>query len=124
MKQLVTILVFVFLMVVVFAGLIGTREAVPDNAKFAVDIRQHIIVPAPVSGQYIFYEVPGHEDGLWDRTVSWSDLKDETGQYVDFQLPDTPEWNNFELYGREISLLRSWITRPQSRWDSTGFWRY
>ena len=124
MKKLLIIGTALIIFVLAFASLIGTREAIPDNAKFAVDVQQQIVVPAPVPGRYTFHEIPGRDDDFWGRTITWAELREKNGPYQDFNFPDTPEWNEFELYGPEVSLLRSWIAKPESRWDENGFWRY
>ena len=105
-------------------SLTSTREALPDDAKFVVDLNQKIVVPAPVPGRFIFHEVPEHDSDTWDRIVTCAELLDENGPYRDFRFPNTPEWNRFELDGPEVSLFRVWIAKPESRWDDSGYWRY
>ena len=103
---------------------ISGREAVPDRAKFLVDEGERIIVPAPLPGRYEFHEVPDRSGEEWDAVISWSDLREPASPYGSYQLPSTAAWDQFEMYGPEVSLLRGWLFPPESRWDSLGYWRY
>ena len=108
--------------------LVTSSEAIPDRARFLVNKEEKYVVPRPVPGQYIFRPLPNQGDDeaftQFDGTVSWGELKNTDHPYHDFGLPKNPEWDDFVLYGREVSLLRSMLFPPPSRWDDDGNWRY
>ncbi len=111
-----------------FTITVTTYEAVPDRAMFLVNTKVRYVVPRPVAGPYIFHPLPNQSDDevflQFDGTVSWGELKKKDHPYHDFGLPQTPEWDTFIMYGREVSLFRSLLFPPPSRWDDEGNWRY
>ena len=107
---------------------LGTHEGVPDRAKFNVNTKDRYVVPCPVPGQFIFHPLPNQNfDDVFlkfDGSVSWGDLKKKDHPYHDFGFPETREWATFVMYGPRVSLFRSLLFPPPSRWDDEGFWRY
>lgn len=114
--------------VMAFMLAVTTSEAIPDKALFLVNTEQRFVVPAPLPGRYVFFALPdGTGDDVWMRVqdrITWGELRHEDHPYHDFDLPQTPEWDLFVFYGEEVTLLRSLLYPPPSRWDESGHWRY
>lgn len=94
---------------------ITTYEAIPDHALFLVNKSQQIVRPAFAANE----KVNG-----FDTQATFKELNDTDHPYFGFKLPPEKEWDEFTLYGREVSVLRNLTYPPESRWDENGYWRY
>lgn len=113
---------FIFILIILLAvGMIPTFKVSPENARFYVDEDANIVVPAPRPGSPLFFSVPGH--GLsttgFDRIATNRELENHP-----YEIPATPEWDSYELYGPKVSILRAMIFGHPKRWTEEGWWNF
>ena len=115
------------IVIIAFLFTITSYEGIPDRARFFLSKEYRYIVPMPVEGQDFAHPLPHGSDAVsfrFEDSVTWGELRDKNNPYHDWNLPDTPEWNRFVFYGKEMSLFQLLFFPPPSRWDDNGGWRY
>ena len=97
-KQIAIVVVVLLGIALAFMLLITRSEAIPDRAKFEVHKKNKFIVPAPISGQRIFFPIQGRgpkeERSRSYILVTWGELKRKDHPFHNFDLPPGPGWMN------------------------------
>lgn len=122
----VTILVFIG----ITGGFIHNMEYIPDNAKILVIEDEKIWIPNAEWSNIIFEE-QSRQDGnakrAYENRIETTYSQVKTGKYKGFDLPETWKKNEGKariLWGKDESLLRSWILSKKSRWNDDGSWNW
>jgi hypothetical protein len=129
-KSLKIILIALFIFVGVTGGLISNKEYIPDNAKIFVIEEYQLWIPNAKWADKIFQEQSSQDPNAkrsYDIKVESTYFEVKNGKYKGFQLPKSWEKEDGTariVWGKDESLLRSWILPKQNRWNVNGSWNW
>jgi hypothetical protein len=125
---------FLGIIIIVFAGVTGgllyNKEYIPDNAKVYVIEEQRIWIPNAKWVDEIFQEQSTKDLNAkrsYDNKIESTYLEVKSGKHKGYELPES--WGKGDgkakiVWGREQSLLRSWILPSKKRWNEDGSWNW
>lgn len=106
----------------------NNMEFIPDNAKVYVIEEYKIWIPNAKWTDDIFKEqASGNENTKksYENKVESVYSEITKGKYEGFELPETWKEQKKEIvWGKQESLLSSWIFSSQNRWNEDGSWNW
>jgi hypothetical protein len=119
-----------FIFVGVTGGLIYDKESIPDNAKVFVIEEYKIWVPNTKWADQIFKEQSvgsSKTERAYENRIESTYSEVKNGKFKGFDLPESWKENEGKtriVWGKEESLLRSWILPKDKRWNEDGSWNW
>ena len=123
MKKLITIVVIA---TIIFLGLTGgtviVKEYIPGNAKIFVIEENRIWIPNAPWTNEIFEEQASKDyktKRSFDNIIESTYSEIQTGRYKGYELPELwkkEEYKQRIFWGKDQSLLRSWVMPKEKRW--------
>ncbi len=132
MNRVLNILgIVIFIFIGVTGGFIYHMEYIPDNAKVLVIEEYKIWIPNANWADKIFQEqslIEPNTKRAYEKRIESTYSEVHDGRYRGFDLPES--WQRKDggrariVWGKEESLLRSWIFPKDERWNQDGSWNW
>lgn len=121
----VTALIFI----IVTGGLMNHSESIPDNAKIFVIEEYETWVPNVGWVEEIFRKQAADDINAaksYDEKIATTYMEvKKGGRYEGFELPESWQSDKNEIvWGRNQSLLMSWVFPEENRWNEDGSWNW
>lgn len=126
--SIIGIVIFVFIGVT--GGMLYNKEYIPDNAKIFVIEEYRTWIPNVKWVDEIFQEQSTKDLNTkrsYDNKIGSTYLEIKSGKYKWFELPQSWKIGNGKdkiFWGKDESLLRSWILPKKKRWNEDGSWNW
>lgn len=125
---------YIGIAIIVFIGITGgfihNMEYIPDNAKILVIEEYKIWIPDVEWANQIFREQSNENlnaKRAYENRIETTYSQVKSGKYKGFDLPETWKENEGKariVWGKDESLLRSWILPKKKRWNEDGTWNW
>lgn len=129
-----TLIKYIVIGIIVFIGITGgfihNMEHIPDNAKILVIKEYKIWIPNSDWSNEIFQEQALQDRNAkraYENRIEATYLQVKSGKYKGFDLPETWKENEGKtriMWGKDESLLRSWILPKKKKWNVDGTWNW
>ena len=131
MNKLITTIITA---IIIFLGLTGTfievKEYIPGNAKIFVIEENRIWIPSAPWANEIFKEQASKDFRTklsFDNKIESTYSEIQNGRYKGYELPESWKEEDYKeriFWGKDQSLLRSWVMPKQKRWNKDGSWNW
>ncbi|MBK9379971.1 MAG: hypothetical protein IPN39_01405 [Chitinophagaceae bacterium] len=128
MLNYVGIAIVVFISIT--GGFIHNREYIPDNAKIQVIEEYKIWIPDVEWANQIFQEQSYknlNAKRVFENKIETTYSQIKSGKYKGFDLPESWKENEGKariVWGKNESILRSWIFPKKKKWNEDGSWNW
>jgi hypothetical protein len=125
---------YIGISIIVFTGITGgfihNMEYIPDKAKILVIEEYKIWIPDTEWANQIFREQSKENlnaKRAYENRIEATYSQVKIGKYKGFDLPETWKENEGKariVWGKDESLLRSWILPKKKKWNEDGTWNW
>ncbi len=128
MLNYVGIAIVVFISIT--GGFIHNREYIPDNEKIQVIEEYKIWIPDVEWANQIFQEQSYknlNAKRVFENKIETTYSQIKSGKYKGFDLPESWKENEGKariVWGKNESILRSWIFPKKKKWNEDGSWNW